>query len=241
MASRDDILAEIKRLTLANHGKTVGSRRFTEETGISMYEIGRYWARWGDAVLEAGHTPNSLRGKDKDDEQLIRQFADLAVELGHFPTKSEVRLKRIADPNFPSPNTLRNRIGVQSILVRRVREYSISHREYEGLLPHLPSEPESEQSSSDGQDLKGDLGFVYLIKMDKWYKIGFTRDLLRRQGAIQLILPEKGTLIHRIETDDPSGVENYWHRRFADRRTQGEWFLLSRTDVAAFTKWRRIS
>lgn len=49
------ILREIKRTTQANGGKPLRKTQFESETGITRFEwFGVYWARWSDALREAG-------------------------------------------------------------------------------------------------------------------------------------------------------------------------------------------
>jgi hypothetical protein len=76
--TRDHIVEEIRRTAQANGGRPLGIRRFEAETGIKSSDwMGKFWARWGDALLEAGFEPNTLQGPRGDDE-VFEKLAMLA-------------------------------------------------------------------------------------------------------------------------------------------------------------------
>ena len=84
-------------------------------------------------------------------------------------------------------------------------------------------------------------GYVYLIKYEKNFKIGRTNSLAKRSRQVQFELPSETILVHAILTDDPVGIEAYWHKRFSEKRGNGEWFVLTNSDIAAFKKWKKIA
>lgn len=77
-------------------------------------------------------------------------------------------------------------------------------------------------------------GDVYLLKAGKYFKIGKTINFGKRLNQIRLQLPFPVEVVHKIKTDDVIGIEAYWHKRFAAKRVNGEWFSLTKEDVAAF-------
>ena len=56
------ILQEIQRTTKANGGTPLRKLEFESKTGIKRYDwFGVYWARWSDAIREAGYFQDRLQ------------------------------------------------------------------------------------------------------------------------------------------------------------------------------------
>ena len=83
--AKSHILEEIKRTAAQNGGSPLGSALFEAETGIRIPDwFGIHWARWGDAVQEAGFEPNQMNSA-YDKQRLLQAYAELALELGRLP------------------------------------------------------------------------------------------------------------------------------------------------------------
>src|SRR5438309_8040327 len=114
--NKQRILDEIRRTAKANGGIPLGSQRFFTETGVKNSDWhGKYWARWSDAVREAGLKPNQKKVAYADDF-LIERLILFARELGHFPVSGDLRLKARNESDFPSHNVF-NRLGSKRHLV----------------------------------------------------------------------------------------------------------------------------
>lgn len=244
--SKDLILSEIRRCAEASGGVPPGWRKFEAETGISQSDwAGRYWARWGDALREAGFDPNVMKQPYSDDH-LLQNLALLTNELGRFPTNRELRLRRRQDPGFPSDKVF-GRLGNKRQLIARLVAFCEGHEDLADVRAICldtvatvgpPEEPDPEPGRR-GRELPP-LGVVYLMKSGRHYKIGRSNSAGRRAYELAIQLPESLKVIHAIETDDPPGIERYWHERFADRRANGEWFAVTSEDVAAFRRRKRF-
>lgn len=231
---REYIIGEIQRLAEQNDGLAPGAQMFAKETGIIESKWrGKFWARWSDALLEAGLEPNSWQGKANADS-LMTGLISACRHYGHFPTNAEIKMLRQSDLSIPSPKTLRSNFGVRAALLEELKRHIGADPELADVLEMLPaSTPHKVIRPAIAKAVDG---HVYLIKSGDFYKIGRSDELERRVKEIRLALPDAATLVHSIATDDPPGIEAYWHRRFADSRANGEWFKLSPENVRAFLR-----
>lgn len=224
---KDFILDEIRRTAALNNGTPLGRNRFEQETGIRPYDVGNYWARWGDAILEAGFEPNTLNATYSHDA-VIGTLTAIARELGRIPTQHELRLRRSTDRAIPDEAVFR-RIGrTKRDLVRSLVSYCERHPDFEDVVAICDQYEGTLKPAAEAATETPILGDVYLIKSGRYYKIGFSVSATRRTREFRIQLPDLPQRIHTIRTDDPRGVEGYWHKRFEAKRVRpdAEFFKL---------------
>jgi Meiotically up-regulated gene 113 len=231
---RVSILSEIKRLAAAADGRPPGQSVFAKETGIAQHKWrGVFWAKWGDALLDAGFEPNDWNSKS-DTGKILEKFAELVLASGRILTNSEIDLARRSDSSVPSSKYVLSHFGGKASLASTLINLGNENPKF-AALKDIVAEQDVERSSEPNADRLID-GWVYLLKSGDNYKIGRSDNLERRVKQISVAMPDATNLFHAIQTDDPVGIEEYWHKRFADRRLNGEWFKLTKSDIAAFKR-----
>jgi Meiotically up-regulated gene 113 len=231
---REDILNEIRRLAAAANGQPPGQNVFSNETGIASHKWrGVFWAKWSDALIDAGFEPNNWQSKG-DTAQLLVRFAELTLTTGRIPTNSEIDLARRTDGSIPSSKYVLSHFGGKAGLASALIKLSTEEQKF-AALREIIAEPVVEHQADQKAERLID-GWVYLLKSGDNYKIGRSDNLERRVKQISVAMPEVTNLFHAIQTDDPVGIEEYWHKRFANRRLNGEWFKLTKSDIAAFKR-----
>lgn len=236
---RSHILDEIRRLA-ANNGAAPGWRKLQKEAGIDYSDwCGVYWARWNDALAEAGFAPNRLK-EAYSESVLLERYAILATELGRLPTGADLRLKTQNDSTFPSDRPFR-RLGSKQEIVRKLMAHCLNGTRHKNVAiwasEYLARHQEEKVDSVERTTSERIVGYVYMLRYGKKYKIGFTNTPTRRFREVSIELPDETHQIHTIATDDPNGIEEYWHKRFAAKRIRNsEWFELTSDDVRAFKR-----
>lgn len=231
------IIDEIIRTAKENDGIPLGIDKFASETGIKESDwFPKYWTKWSEALREAGFNPNKMQSA-YNENVLIGYVIPLIKELKKFPTTSDFKFKAYHTDGFPWDRAFR-RLGKKPEMAQKILNYCASNPGYEDVIEICkevlgPSE-KKDDSDSEKDDLK--FGYVYLMKSGQYYKIGKSDCVEKRNYEIGIKLPEELKIVHKIKTDDPTGIEAYWHNRFADKRIRGEWFDLSNSDIKTFKR-----
>lgn len=236
--TKEQIVAEIKRIAAKHSGQPPGIRSFGTESGLSKSSWeGMYWSKWSDALAEAGFMPNQRNQKFEDDE-IFELLVSACRHYGRRPSLADMRLfRRSVNSDFPA-TAIQKRFGIDQLwqsFFDWLTEQPGKFDDVVAMLGEIRSSRIDEGSDSETGKSIAD-GYVYLLKSGDHYKIGKSEDIERRVKEVRTQMPESLVLVHTIRTDDASGIERYWHQRFQNQRANGEWFKLSRADISAFKR-----
>ena len=79
-------------------------------------------------------------------------------------------------------------------------------------------------------------GYVYFLKSDFGYKIGFSKKLLNRMNVFRVSLPFKFELHSTIKCTQYQTLELTLHELLNHKRLNGEWFSLDESDFIDIDK-----
>ena len=100
--TRARIIAHIRGIAAENGGVPPGKMQFQSKTGIKPSAwAGRLWARWSDALREAGFAPNARTSRLRDDD-MLGWLADQRARSAAYPPR---RIWRCTGPpagGFPA-------------------------------------------------------------------------------------------------------------------------------------------
>jgi hypothetical protein len=236
--TKDQAKQLILALAARNDGK-VSFRTFVDEAGIPGQRLRResWFPGWNALLIELGLATETFVKPRAKDEDVAEAVAVLVTQLGHWPTEDEFVREKKANKAFPDIQVIR-RVKKSGQLWSLLKMYRIGDASFEIVRSVAASKATSDHIPIDDDTASPRVsGFVYMMRSGRRYKIGFTNSLVRRFREVRIELPDETIQIHSIETDDPRGIEEYWHKRFAAKRIRNsEWFELDADDVRAFKR-----
>jgi len=242
--SKDELIALVQRAARANGGRPQGKDHFFSDHGLTKRDLWALGIRsYGDLCELAGYVRNRFAQKPMEADQLFEPLALLTVQIGRFPDTTDREIARRGGAPIPEYRAYRTAQNTNGPLLQQLLEWCRSHPQHSGALQSL----EAHVSRVDGaapparKRVKVVTGYVYLLRYGgrgRKYKIGRSEAPPRRHSQISGMVPDELAIVHVIASDDPIGIERYWHQRFENKLipNKKEIFLLDAEDVAAFKR-----
>ena len=208
----EELLDDLRKIS-DSLGRVPKASEYDAQGKYNSATYSKRFGSWNEALSAVGIEPTKYI--NIPDDLLMTNLEEVWLKLGRQPKRREMKrpLSRFSERPYAQ------KFGTWKKALTKFVEFKNS---------------QSEATREGQQQSQSAAGHVYLIQSGKYFKIGKTNDLGRRSKEIAIELPEASAVIHTIQTDDPYGIEAYCHRRFKDRRKNGEWFELSEDDVRAF-------
>lgn len=237
--SQEEIIDKYRQLrTEIGHSPT--SKEFYSETGISEHaaEVAFGNRPYSKIQLAEGDKPRKFGLPGRSPDEFFEVYGNVIRDLQAVPTTTEWKHRKTK----PTAHSYRKKLKVNWQQMPFVfQEWAVNKSGWEEVIRICKAHCMNIRQDSDKTNKTlSSVGYVYLMKSGKYYKLGKTNSVGRREYELGAKLPEEVKTIHFIETDDPDGIEAYWHKRFEQKRKKGEWFELSAQDVKVFKKRKRM-
>ncbi|MBK7350618.1 MAG: GIY-YIG nuclease family protein [Gemmatimonadetes bacterium] len=235
--TKDAVMQRIRNLA-ADRGGHVGFDTFVKETGIKDKWLRRqeWWTGWNSLLAELGLETRKFSVPRTPEHSIVQAVAALIEREGRWPTEDDLVRARKRDGSFPSLGVIRRlrSSGRLAALIIKLGEASGQFPKASDLARQHQTPVEDTADARPDEKVKG---YVYLLRSGRRYKIGKSTDPSRRYREVRLELPEETHQVHTIPTDDPTGIEGYWQKRFDGKRIRNtEFFELDASDVQAFKR-----
>lgn len=153
-------------------------------------------------------------------ENVIRQQVERGVSQGVAKAIQE------STANLAQVTTEKKRIDQQIAELQRERQ------RIEAIETRLKEREAAKEARK--QQPKSRTGYVYVIRSLTaltYYKIGRSATPEKRMKTFDVKIPFEIEPVYLIQTDDMVSLESELHMRFANKRTDGEWFILDKSDL----------
>jgi hypothetical protein len=226
-----EILNTIKKAAADNGGKCPTLRNFIQTTGIKeRMWLGKYWARWSDAVKEAGVTPSHII-ISYDASYLLQKITELILEIKKFPTGPEISLKRNSDKTYPSDNCFFYSFGGKRLLIKEILRYCNDKPELRQVSGICLAEY---NRLYQPKEKKAEVFFVYILSKSEKYQL-----VISDKFIIPDEFPKKlpGCSCYRqFQSRETEIIIATWQNDFADKQDGNNWYKLTREDLKLFER-----
>lgn len=131
---RETIVKEIKKIAREIGSDTVSRSEFKSRSGISEWQIYKYFDSWNEAVEAAGLTPTDV--SRIDEAELFREMKDVFVKFGGVCTR--MKFDKLCKY---SADVYKKRFGKWNDILLAFKAWLKESREDFPFLNQLPSEP----------------------------------------------------------------------------------------------------
>lgn len=166
-----------------------------------------------------------------DTSQLLAKARQISLDgLEHDRQKAHESWKR-AWKSWEEAEQTRNTLYVWKLeLLERSR--ALDKREADLRRRERQASNELQKPQKHARKPQPKEGYVYLLHGGGAFKIGKAQDPSKRIRQLEIALPYPVQTVATVPTDDARALESKLHKRFKDKRLNGEWFDLSAQDVA---------